>query len=71
MEQHIDDIMLTYEDVPHCRTLCRLLWNLWEEDRSINSEKIQDPGTAIKFLGAIYFGKMYIVPEALTDNVQM
>ena len=36
----------------------------------MNPQKIQDPGTAIKFLGAICLGKMYIVPEALTDNVQ-
>ena len=36
----------------------------------MNSQKIQDPGTAIKFLEAIYLGKMYIVPETLTDNVQ-
>ena len=36
----------------------------------MNPQKIQDPGTAVKFLGAIYLGKICIVPEALTDDVQ-
>ena len=36
----------------------------------MNPQKIQGPGTAIKFLGVMWLGKLHIVPEAVIDKVQ-
>ena len=36
----------------------------------VSPQKIQGPGTPVKFLGAVWWGKTRIVPEAVIDKVQ-
>lgn len=33
-------------------------------------QKIHDPGTAVKFLGAVRSGKIYAVSETIVDKIQ-
>ena len=37
---------------------------------AVNPQKIQAQGTAIKFWGVVWLGKMYIILEAMIDKMQ-
>lgn len=68
---HIDDIMLTCEDLPLLQdTLQFLLEHLWRRVWTTNSQKIQGPGTTIKLWEVFWLGESCVVPEAVIDKGQ-
>lgn len=46
------------------------LGHLREGGWAANPQQIQGPGTAMKFLGVAWLGKMFVVPEAVIDEAQ-
>lgn len=74
MSHYIDNIMLTCEDLPLLLdTLQDLLKHLWGRSWVVNPQKFpqkKGQGTPTKYLGVIWSGKTYILPETVTDKMQ-
>ena len=49
--------------------LQNLLGHLQGRRQAVNSQKIQGPDTAVKFLGVVWSGKSCVVPEAVINKV--
>lgn len=73
---YIDDMMLTCKDLPLLQDTLQALLNKytpelqWQRGWEVNLQRIQGPGTAIKFLGVVWSDRMYIVPETVIVKVQ-
>lgn len=65
-----DDIILTCEDLPLLQKIFHvLLDHLQQRGRAVNPQKIQGPGTAVKFGGVIWLDKTCVVSKTLRDIV--
>ena len=63
-------MMLTCKDLPLLQDSLQTLLEHQGRGCAMNPQKIQGPGTTVKFFGIVWSGETFVVLEAVTDKVQ-